>query len=73
MYYDVAVTPDLTISAILDDPEQSPEFNVELDQYPVSMELLPLMQESLWKRMMSQNQQPIDAKNNRNDIPLPVK
>jgi hypothetical protein len=61
------ITSGLKVKALLSDPTDSPRFNIDTDNYPVTQDLLPMMEDFLMKKMSQMSGQPIDMVPNKND------
>jgi hypothetical protein len=53
---------------LYDNPLDCPTYNVEIDQYPVTVDLLNLIDDYLWKKFASLSGQPVDLVSNKNDV-----
>lgn len=61
------ITSGLKVKCLLSDPRDSKRFNVDIDEYPVTQDLLPMMEDFLLKKMSDMSGRPIDMVPNKND------
>ena len=61
------ITSGLLVSAILSDPTDSKRFNIDYDEYPITQDLMPLMEDFLIKKMSAAASAPVDMVPNKND------
>ena len=65
--WEAKITAGLLMRSLLQDPTDSPSFNIDRDEYPITQDLMPMMEDYLIKKMLNMSQQAIDMVPNKND------